>query len=72
MLPDLDGLAMAGHIRQTPTMASVPIVLLTVFQAAARKEQAQAMRVTYLAKPIKPVTLLAAVGQLAAGKTPCR
>lgn len=70
MLPDLDGLAMAGQIRQTPNTATIPIVLLTAFQAAAHKQQAQELGATYLTKPIKPAALLGAAQQLLAAKAP--
>jgi two-component system chemotaxis response regulator CheY len=67
MLPDLDGLAMAGKLREMPKTALLPVVLLTAFQAEAHKQQAKELGATYMAKPIKPDRLLGTIHRLLAG-----
>ena len=64
-MPILDGLKLVAHIRQDPTRAKVPIIVITTESAAV--DRARALRLgasAYLVKPVQARTVLDAVTRL--------
>jgi two-component system cell cycle response regulator DivK len=52
-LPDMDGVTALGHLRESPTTRSIPVVALTAFAMAADRERLLAAGFDgYMAKPI--------------------
>jgi CheY-like chemotaxis protein len=53
-MPGMDGVAVAGAIKADPTLASVPLVLLTLFGRPAPRAEAQYQGFTaFLTKPVR-------------------
>ncbi len=66
-MPKMDGIEACHQIRALPDYATVPIVILTVFDAESMKRRAlRAGATTFLGKPFSRAALLGAVGPLIA------
>ncbi|MFQ5839993.1 MAG: response regulator [Candidatus Methylomirabilales bacterium] len=65
LVPEVDGIQLCRTLKQTPETAAIPIIIVTSFQTAAYREQAQEMGVAaYMTKPLNPQLFLEAVGKL--------
>jgi DNA-binding response OmpR family regulator len=70
MMPGLSGIEVATALRQDPTTASIPIIMLTAKGQAADQARGRAVGVhTYLIKPFSPLELLETV-QAVLGPSP--
>jgi two-component system, OmpR family, phosphate regulon response regulator PhoB len=70
MMPGLSGIEVATALRQDPTTASIPIIMLTAKGQAADQARGQAAGVdAYLIKPFSPLELLETV-QAVLGPSP--
>jgi CheY-like chemotaxis protein len=66
-MPKMDGIEACQQIRALPRYATVPVVILTVFDAEGLKRRAlRAGATAFLHKPFSRVTLLGALGPLIA------
>jgi two-component system cell cycle response regulator len=66
-MPRMDGLQACRQIRELPRYATVPILILTVFDGDALRQRAlRAGATSFLAKPFSRAVLLAAVSPLIA------
>ena len=64
-MPLLDGLKLISHIRADPSVAKLPIVVITTESAEADKERALKLGAdAYLIKPVKAQDVLDAVTRL--------
>jgi CheY-like chemotaxis protein len=64
-MPRMDGIQACRQIRELPRYATVPIVILTVFDGDALRQRAlRAGATSFLAKPFSRAVLLAAVNPL--------
>jgi len=64
-MPKMDGIEACLQIRELPRYATVPIVILTVFNGGALRRQAlKAGATSFLAKPFSRAELLAVVNPL--------
>jgi pilus assembly protein CpaE len=62
MMPDMDGYALCGHLRQTPTTAKIPIIILTALSGVEDKIKAfDSGADDFLAKPFEPQELRARI-----------
>ncbi len=70
-MPDMDGIAAAGHIRSAPTLAPPPtIVMVTAYGREELMKAAQRAGIqAYLIKPVNPELLLSTVVSALAGDT---
>lgn len=63
-LPKMDGYAVAGHLRENPDLADIPIVAVTSYAMAGDRDKALAAGCTgYIEKPINPDTFMQQVEQ---------
>ena len=59
MMPDIDGYEVLRHIRATPSLDELPVIMLTSKASRADREKAQAMGANaYIAKPFGPHDLV--------------
>lgn len=64
-MPVLDGLKLVAHIRQDPTLAKLPIVMITTESAEADRERAMNLGANaYLVKPVQAAEVLETVKSL--------
>lgn len=71
IMPDVDGLHTAEHIRKNPIFANIPIILLLTFGREDLIQQAMAVGVNgFLTKPIKQSLLFNTIMELFTHKTP--
>lgn len=64
-MPKLDGFQVLRQLKADPTMASIPIIMLTATgNAQARNVARELGAVDYFVKPFSPLTLLQRVHQL--------
>jgi PAS domain S-box-containing protein len=64
-MPDMDGLALAEHIRRDPGLASTRIILLTSGDRAGDMARARALRIeAHLLKPVQPDELFGTINQV--------
>ncbi len=64
MLPELDGTAVCEILRQLPSTAAIPILMLTACSSAAAKMVALKAGVDdFITKPFSPLELVTRVGQ---------
>ena len=62
MMPDMDGYSVLTRLRETQITSDIPVIFLTALDDAANEERGLQMgAVDYIAKPIKPLVLLARV-----------
>lgn len=65
MMPGLNGQEVISRLRQNPTTAGIPVVLLTANDCREDEARAQALGiVAYLVKPFSPLELLKLVGEV--------
>ena len=65
MMPGLSGIEVVKTLRQDPTTARIPIVMLTAKGQAIDRDQAIALGVSaYLIKPFSPLELLKKVQEI--------
>lgn len=57
MMPDLDGRTTLAHLKQTPGMASIPVIMLTAKVQANRQELMGQGAAGVLVKPFDPIQL---------------
>ena len=58
-LPDMDGYAVAGKLRQNEVLKAVPIIAVTSYAMAGDREKALGAGCTgYIGKPIDPETFI--------------
>ncbi|MDD2850502.1 MAG: response regulator [Desulfuromonadaceae bacterium] len=63
-LPRMDGYEVAGHLRENPHLADIPIVAVTSYAMAGDRDKALAAGCTgYIEKPINPDTFMQQVEQ---------
>ena len=68
MMPKMDGLEVCRHLKAEPTLAKIPIVLLSArAQDLDVREGLDIGADAYLTKPFDPVELLEIVGRLVPG-----
>lgn len=64
-MPVLDGLKLVAHIRQDPSLAKLPIVMITTESAEADRERAMSLGANaYLVKPVQASEVLDTVKSL--------
>ncbi len=64
-MPVLDGLKLVAHIRQDPSLAKVPVVMITTESAEADRERAMTLGANaYLVKPVQASEVLETVKSL--------
>ena len=69
-LPEMDGYAVAGHLRQMTALNHVPIVAVTSYSMTGDRERILAAGCAgYLEKPINPDTFMAEIEQYLIGLT---
>ena len=57
MMPDLDGRTTLAHLKQTPEMASIPVIMLTAKVQVNRQELVGQGAAGVLVKPFDPMQL---------------
>ena len=57
MMPDLDGRTTLAHLKQTPEMASIPVIMLTAKVQANKQELVGQGAAGVLVKPFDPMQL---------------
>ena len=63
-LPIMDGYAVASELRQRPTIAETPIIVVTSYAMAGDRDRALASGATdYIEKPIDPATFVSQVSK---------
>jgi two-component system, cell cycle response regulator DivK len=68
-LPDMDGYAVAGHLRTFKDMEAMPIIAVTSYAMVGDREAAMAAGCTgYIEKPINPDTFIDQLRQYLAGR----
>lgn len=71
MMPEMDGLELLEHIRQSPDMADLPVILLTAKSAATDVTRGYAKGTDlYLTKPFNPSELVVWVKRAIFGIAP--
>ena len=66
-LPDASGFSVCEHLRRTPRLTDVPVLVITALGEAADRAQAHAAGADeYLTKPFRATALVASVRQLLA------
>ena len=64
-MPVLDGLKLVAHIRQDPSLAKLPVVMITTESAEADRERAMTLGANaYLVKPVQASEVLETVKSL--------
>lgn len=64
-MPRLDGFGVLRHLRKSPAVANIPVMMLTARNAPADVREALALGACdFLAKPFNDVTLLARIARL--------
>lgn len=62
MMPGMDGYAVLAHLKENPATRDIPVIFLTALGEARDEERGLELGAAdYIAKPIKPVVLLARV-----------
>ncbi|MFA5081561.1 MAG: two-component system response regulator [Hydrogenophilaceae bacterium] len=62
MMPDMDGYAVLGQLRDSPTTADVPVIFVTAMTATEDEQRGFDLgAVDYITKPIRPPIVLARV-----------
>lgn len=70
MMPGMDGLELTAKVRADPTVATLPIVLLTARSSAADRRMAKEVGAdAYHTKPFSPLDLIATIDRLLADRT---
>src|SRR5689334_18185503 len=70
-MPKLDGYAVATHIKQSPALRDIPVLLLTGAFEPVDEEKARATGCDgILVKPVEPQQLIVRVKELLAGRRP--
>ena len=65
MMPGLNGIDVVQALRQDPTTAHIPIIMLSARGQATDQERGRSMGVsTYLVKPFSPLELLRSVQEI--------
>jgi len=65
-MPNMDGIALTRHLRQTPQYKFVPVLMLTTESQAEKMQEGKAAGATgWIVKPFEPEKLLAVVKKLA-------
>lgn len=72
-MPRLDGFGVLRHLKKTPGVANIPVMMLTARNAPNDIREALAQGANdYLAKPFKDAMLLARVARLLRARPPTR
>lgn len=64
-MPEMDGFALARHLRNSPQTAHIPIVMLTAYSETAGQSDGMRAKVdAFLVKPFEPDDLLGVVEEV--------
>jgi len=64
-MPGMDGIEVCRRLRQMPTTAQLPIVMLTALDTPQRREQSKAVGATdFWVKPFKPTSLVKDIAKI--------
>lgn len=64
-MPGMDGIEVCQRLRQMPTMAQSPIVMLTALDTPQRRAQSKAVGATdFWVKPFKPTTFVKDIAKM--------
>ena len=62
MMPEMDGYAVLGHLKDNPRFIDIPIIFLTALDSSSEEEHGLLLGASdYIAKPIRPQIVLARV-----------